>query len=135
MQISETVKRFITDKVTEIYKTKYKATTKKERLMEEIEIVQNILAEEAEDMILVYLRLKYPDIAEYIKANRLYIKFDADIYYNYNCVALDEAINAEAQKTQAEIDRKVDEIITTLELNGGNMETLTQLLHDAAMSL
>lgn len=59
MQISETVKRFITDKVTEIYKTKY----------------------------------------------------------------------------EAEIDRKVDEIITTLELNGGNMETLTQLLHDAAMPL
>ena len=59
MQISETVKRFITDKVTEIYKTKFEAATKK----------------------------------------------------------------------------KVDEIITTLELNGGNMETLTQLLHDAAMSL
>lgn len=135
MQISETVKRFITDKVTEIYKTKYEATTKKEKLMEEIEIVQNILAEEAEDMILVYLRLKYPDIAEYIKANRLYIKFDADIYYNYNCIALDEAINAEAQEMQAEIEKKVDEIITTLELNGGNMETLTQLLHKAAMSL
>ena len=33
MQISETVKRFITDKVTEICKTKYEATTKKERLM------------------------------------------------------------------------------------------------------
>ena len=135
MRISETVKRFITDKVTEIYKTKYEAATKKERLMEEIEIVQNILAEEAEDMILVYLRLKYPDIAEYIKANRLYIKFDADIYYNYNSVALDEAINAEAQEMQAEIKKKVDEIITTLELNGGNMKTLTQLLHDAAMSL
>lgn len=135
MRISETVKRFITDKVTEIYKTKYKATTKKERLMKEIEIVQNILAEEAEDMILVYLKLKYPDIAEYIKANRLYIKFDADIYYNYNCIALDEAINAEAQEMQAEIKKKVDEIITTLELNGGNMETLTQLLHDAAMFL
>lgn len=59
MQISETVKRFITDKVTEIYKTKF----------------------------------------------------------------------------EAEIEKKVDEIITTLELNGGNMETLTQLLHDAAMSL
>ena len=41
----------------------------------------------------------------------------------------------EAQKMQAEIEKKVDEIITTLELNGGNMETLTQLLHDAAMSL
>ena len=135
MQISETVKRFITDKVTEIYKTKYEATTKKKKLMEEIEIVQNILAEEAEDMILVYLRLKYPDIAEYIAANRLYIKFDADIYYNYNYVALDEAINAEAQEMQAVIKKKVDEIITTLELNGGNMETLTRLLHDAAMSL
>lgn len=135
MQISETVKRFITNKVTEIYKTKFEATTKKEKLMEEIEIVQNILAEEAEDMILVYLRLKYPDIAEYITANRLYIKFDADIYYNYNCVALDEVINAEAQEMQAEIEKKVDEIITTLELNGGNMETLTQLLHNAAMSL
>lgn len=61
MQISETVKRFITDKVTEIYKTKFEA--------------------------------------------------------------------------EAEIEKKVDEIITTLELNGGNMETLTQLLHDAAMSL
>ena len=59
MHISETVKRFITDKATEIYKTKYEAATKK----------------------------------------------------------------------------KVDEIITTLELNGGNMETLTQLLHDAAMPL
>lgn len=59
MQISETVKRFITDKVTEIYKTKY----------------------------------------------------------------------------EAGIEKKVDEIITTLELNGGNMETLTQLLHDAAMPL
>ena len=79
--------------------------------------------------------LKYPDIAEYITANRLYIKFDADIYYNYNCVALDEVINAEAQEMQAEIEKKVDEIITTLELNGGNMETLTQLLHNAAMSL
>ena len=135
MQISETVKRFITDKVTEIYKTKYEAATKKERLMEEIEIVQNILAEEAEDMILVYLRLKYPDIAEYIKANRLYIKFDADIYYNYNSVAINEEINTEAQEMQGEIDRKVDEIIATLELNGGNMETLTQLLHDAAMFL
>lgn len=59
MQISETVKRFIVDKVTEIYKTKFEAAAKK----------------------------------------------------------------------------KVDEIITTLELNGGNMETLTQLLHNAAMSL
>ena len=86
-------------------------------------------------MILVYLRLKYPDIAEYIKPNRLYTKFDADIYYNYNSVTIDEGIKAEAQKMQAEIEKKVDEIITTLELNGGNMETLTQLLHDAAMSL
>ena len=135
MRISETVKRFITNKVTEIYKTKFEATTKKEKLMEEIEIVQNILAEEAEDMILVYLRLKYPDIAEYIKANKQHIKFDADIYYNYNSIALNEAINAEAQEMQAEIEKKVDEIITTLELNGGNMETLTQLLHNAAMSL
>lgn len=70
MQISETVKRFITDKVTEIYKTKFKAVAS-----------------------------------------------------NKN------------QEMQAEIEKKVDEIITTLELNGGNMETLTQLLHKAAMSL
>lgn len=134
MQISETVKRFITNKVTEIYKTKFKAVTFKE-IMGKIEQAQDILAEEAEGMILEYLTSEYPDIAEYIKANRLYIKFDADIYYNYNGVALDEAINAEAQEMQAEIEKKVDEIITTLELNGGNMETLTQLLHKAAMSL
>ena len=108
MQISETVKRFITDKVTEIYKTKYEATTKKERLMEEIEIVQNILAEEAEDMILVYLRLKYPDIAEYIKANRLYIKFDADIYYNYNSVAIEEEIKAEFKQRFAQSRSVID---------------------------
>lgn len=70
MQISETVKRFITDKVTEIYKTKFEA-----------------------------------------------------IASNKN------------QDIQAEIDRKVDEIITILELNGGGIKTLTQLLHDAAMPL
>ena len=134
MQISETVKRFITNKVTEIYKTKFKAVAFKE-IMGKIEQAQDILAEEAEGMILEYLTSEYPDIAEYIKANKQHIKFDADIYYNYNCVALDEVINAEAQEMQAEIEKKVDEIITTLELNGGNMETLTQLLHDAAMSL
>ena len=103
--------------------------------MGKIEQAQDILAEEAEGMILEYLTSEYPDIAEYIKANKQHIKFDADIYYNYNSIALNEAINAEAQEMQAEIEKKVDEIITILELNGGNMETLTRLLHDAAMSL